>query len=214
MLGKRGVTDRVWKKLKGWKEQNLSFEGRGVIIRSVAQSIPVYVMSCFLLPMALCKDIERAVCNFWWGGSDNSRKIHWASKAKIFKPKKEGGLGFRILRDFNQAMLAKQIWRLHTNPNSLLAKCYKAKYFHNCDVLQALIGSNPSFAWRSIQQSAWIINKGGCWKIGNGNKVRILEDNWLPYQNGFKPISNRISTLTFIGLRIFYLILLLIGIMS
>lgn len=57
--------DRIWKKLKGWKEKNLSFEGRGVLIRVVAQAIPVYVMSCFLLPMSLCEDIERAVCNFW-----------------------------------------------------------------------------------------------------------------------------------------------------
>jgi len=57
--------DRVWKKLKGWKEKHLSFEGRGVLIRVVAQAIPVYVISCFLLPISLCERIERAVCNFW-----------------------------------------------------------------------------------------------------------------------------------------------------
>lgn len=30
------IMDRVWSKLKGWKEKSLSFEGRGVLIRAIA----------------------------------------------------------------------------------------------------------------------------------------------------------------------------------
>jgi len=41
------LMDRIWAKLKGWKENNLSFEGRGVLIRAVAQAIPTYIMSFF-----------------------------------------------------------------------------------------------------------------------------------------------------------------------
>lgn len=48
------IMDKIWKKLKGWKEKCLSFEGRGVLIRAVAQAIPTYYMSCFLLPKGLC----------------------------------------------------------------------------------------------------------------------------------------------------------------
>lgn len=188
------IMDRIWKKLKGWKEKKLSFEGRGVLIRAVAQAIPVYVMSCFLLPKSLCDNIERAVCNFWWGGSETTRKIHWVAKDKLFKPKRDGGMGFRILRDFNLAMLAKQAWRFHTNPHSLLAKCYKAKYYTLTDILQATTGSSPSYAWRSIAQAIWIINKGSVWKIGNGQKVRVMEDNWLPFQNGYKILSTNTTT--------------------
>lgn len=128
----------------------------------MAQAITVYVMSCFLLPISLYEDIERAVCNFWWEGSDNSRKIHWTSKAKLFKPKKERGMGFKILRDFNLAMLAKKIWRLHTNPNSLLAQCYQAKYHPQNEILEAPLSSHPSYAWRSLHQAIWIIKKGSC----------------------------------------------------
>lgn len=135
--------DKIWKKLRGWKEKNLSFEGRGVLIRAVAQAIPVYVMSRFLLPISLCEDIERAICNFWWGGSDQSRKIHWTAKSKLFQHKNEGGMGFKSLRDFNLAMLAKQIWRLHTNPNSLLSQCYKSKYFPHSDVLRLNLAPTP-----------------------------------------------------------------------
>jgi hypothetical protein len=99
--------DRIWTKLKGWKEKNLSFEGRSVLIKSVAQAIPTYIMSCFLLPKGVCDKIERAVCNFWWGNFGSSRKILWIKKERIFKPKQDGGMGFKSLRDFNLAMLAK-----------------------------------------------------------------------------------------------------------
>jgi hypothetical protein len=76
------IMDRVIKKLKGWKERNLSFAGRGVLIKAVAQAIPVFVMSCFLLPQDICDRIERAVCQFWWGSGSDSKKIHWVSKEK------------------------------------------------------------------------------------------------------------------------------------
>lgn len=41
------VTDRVKKKLKGWKAKTLTQVGKKVLIKSVAQAIPAYLMSCF-----------------------------------------------------------------------------------------------------------------------------------------------------------------------
>jgi len=145
------IMERIWKKLKGWKEKCLSFEGRGVLIKAVAQAIPTYYMSCFMLPKGLCTRIEKAICSFWWGTTDTKKKMHWVSKEKLFRSKHSGGLGFKTLRDFNLAMLAKQVWRFHTNHNSLIAKCFKAKYFSHTDILRAKVGNNPNYAWRSIQ---------------------------------------------------------------
>ncbi|MCI36412.1 ribonuclease H protein, partial [Trifolium medium] len=53
------IQDRIWKKLTGWKEKHLSFAGRSTLIKAVAQAIPTYIMSCFLLPKNFCYHIER-----------------------------------------------------------------------------------------------------------------------------------------------------------
>lgn len=47
------IKERVWSKLKGWKEKLISQAGREVLIKSVAQAIPTYAMSCFHLPTRL-----------------------------------------------------------------------------------------------------------------------------------------------------------------
>jgi hypothetical protein len=90
---------------------------------------------------------------------------------------------------FNIAMLAKQGCRLHVNPNSLLSSCLKAKYYPSHDILQAQAGYRPSFTWRSIHHAINFLKKGSCWNVGNGYKVQIWQDNWLPQQNGYKILT-------------------------
>jgi hypothetical protein len=132
------IMDRIRNKLKGWKERHLSYAGRGILIGAVIQALPTYLMSCFLLPKAICNQMEQVMCRFWWGSRDRQHKIHWKAKKVIFKSKLAGGLGFRDMHLFNKALLAKQVWRLQTNPDSLLGQCLKAKYYPNNDILHAL----------------------------------------------------------------------------
>lgn len=65
------------------------------------------------------------------------------------RPKKEGGLGFRNMGQFNVSLLAKQGWRILNNPNSLIAKVLKAKYFLDVNSLNLWLGNNSSYTWKT-----------------------------------------------------------------
>ena len=113
----------------------------------------------------------------------------WMSWKKLCKSKLYGGMGFRNLEVFNLALLAKQGWQILSNPNSLMARVYKAKYFPYDDILNAKLGSNPSYAWRSMFNSLEVIRKGTRWRVGNGKRIHLWEDKWLPTPTTHKVIS-------------------------
>ena len=94
--------------------------------------------------------------------------------------KAQGGMGFQDLHVFNKALLAKQVWRLWGNMDSLMAHIMKAKYYPNCSVLEAKLGNKLSFAWRSMHSFGGLIKEGLVWKVGNGQSIRIRDEKWLP----------------------------------
>jgi hypothetical protein len=75
----------------------------------------------------------------------NNKKIHRMSWKRMGRSKNEGGMGFKDLVVFNQVLLAKQCWRLYQSPSSLTARIFKAKYFSHSIVLEASLGTRPSF---------------------------------------------------------------------
>ena len=156
----KGIKEKVAKKLTGWKEKLLSKAGKEILIIALAQTIPTYAMSCFKIPNKLCDEMTSLMRNFWWGQQRDERKMAWISWGKLCTPKAQGGLGFKQLKQFNLALLAKQGWRLQLGGDSLLYRVFKVKYFPKSDFLQASLGANPSYAWRSIMARQNIIKKG------------------------------------------------------
>lgn len=104
----RYLKEKVSQKIQAWSSKLLSRAGKTVMIRNVAQTIPTYTMSCFLVSKTLCHEIERDMNAFWWkSNSSNSKGIRWCALDKISMSKKRGGLGFRDLHGFNLALLGK-----------------------------------------------------------------------------------------------------------
>ena len=87
----------------------------------------------------------------------------WLNWEKMCAPKDKGGLGFRDLKAFNLALLAKQGWQLQMNSHSLVHRVLKARYFLETDFLHAELGTKPSFAWRSILAAQPVVNLGYHW---------------------------------------------------
>ena len=63
------------------------------------------------------------------GQKGDERKMSWMCWKNLCVPKNQGGMGFKLLKKFNLALLAKQGWKLQTETNSLAYKVLKAKYF-------------------------------------------------------------------------------------
>lgn len=77
------------------------------------------------------------MARFWWGAVNKNRKIHWIASENLCYPNKEGGLCFRNLHLFNLSLLAKQRWRLLQQPESLVARLFKVRYFATSSFLDA-----------------------------------------------------------------------------
>ncbi|KAL0409532.1 UNVERIFIED_CONTAM: putative ribonuclease H protein [Sesamum radiatum] len=184
------IRTRVWDRVSGWKEKVLSHAGKEILIKSIVQSIPSYCMSCFKLPDSLLREIKSIAANFFWSNAE-CNKIHWVSWDKMCITKKDGGLGFRKMQTFNIAMLAKQGWRIMTNPQLLISRILKARYFPNNDFLHAKIGYTSSFTWRSILAARYVISKGIRWRVGDGQSIRVWNDPWLPRPSTFLPITTQ-----------------------
>ncbi|CAN6713710.1 unnamed protein product [Malus baccata var. baccata] len=173
-LGVPAIWGRLLGKIQGWKRSILSQAGREVLIKAVAQAVPAYPMNLFKFPKTFCNDLDALISKFWWGQNEGENGIHWVSKEQMGKSKDEGGLGLRCFTEFNNALLAKQCWRLLSEPNSLWASVIKGRYFPNCSFFDAKRGGRASWAWSSLlvvpvslnlRVNSLLSNDNGSWEI-------------------------------------------------
>ena len=76
-----------------------------------------------------------------------------------------------------------------TMPDSLITQIMKHKYFLECSILEATVEKKPFYAWGIIQRACSVLTEGLVWRIGNGEKVKIWEDKWLPNSSTGKVLS-------------------------
>lgn len=76
-------------------------------------------------------------------------------------PKGLGGLGFRDLLLFNQALLAnKMAWRIVQNSESVFSKVMLSKHCNKSQFLSVKPKSNSSWGWKSIFWGRGLLIKG------------------------------------------------------
>ncbi|KAL4332654.1 hypothetical protein GQ457_07G000040 [Hibiscus cannabinus] len=177
--------DKVDTRVSKWSNLLLSFSGREVLIKSVAQALPQYVMSCYFLPCSLVEEMSRSIRRFWWSGKGSARGWPLVAWDDICLPKAAGGIGFKDLHLFNIALLGKQLWRLLSAPGSLLCRTLRAKYFPDGDLFSASAPARSSFAWKGLHRAMLHLRDGFFWTLGIDSQVRLFRDRW----GGFSPIT-------------------------
>ncbi|KAB2630221.1 hypothetical protein D8674_007740 [Pyrus ussuriensis x Pyrus communis] len=171
------VKGRILEKVQGWKQCTLSQAGKEILIKAVIQAIPAYPMHIFKFPSTLCSDFDALIAEFWWGKNGGEKSIHWVSRGLLGYPKQDGGMGFRNFQDFNDALLAKQCWRLIHDPNSLWAQLLKARYFPHCSFMDATLGGRASWGWSNLLVGREILLRSAHWQIMNGRSTSFVYDN-------------------------------------
>ena len=104
---------------------------------------------------------------------DGKHKVHWKGWDHLLQPKDRGGVGFRDFQTFNQALLARQAWRLLTKPESLCAQVLKAKYYPYGKLEDTVFSANASSSWQGISHGLELLKKGLVWRVGDGRSIRI-----------------------------------------
>ncbi|KAL5574849.1 hypothetical protein UlMin_016548 [Ulmus minor] len=118
--------------------------------------------------------------------------MHWKTWEDLCQPKALGGLGFRDLSLFNQALLGKQVWRFLQRPNSLVSQIFKAKYFPSSSIWECDASATSSYVWRSILWGRNLVALGMRWRVGNGSFISIYNSRWLPKSRDFKVVYPRL----------------------
>ncbi|GKV25907.1 hypothetical protein SLEP1_g35285 [Rubroshorea leprosula] len=176
------------KKLSSWKGRQLSLGGQITLINSVLSSLPVFLMSVYLLPKGTLKAIDKIRKSFLWGGEGERKRINWVNWKKVCMPKECGGLGVRDLEHFNLSLMGKWWGRLAVKEDGLWRKVIASKYGegrrHWMDWVRNGAGACSCW-WRDVRRidnvegeiTGWL-TEGFSLKLGEGKGVSFWWDEW------------------------------------
>lgn len=172
--------EKLESRLAGWKKKTLLLAGRTILIKSVASSLPSYLMQTFLLPSSLCDRMDSLIRRFWWGFGDQQRGLYLRAWDLLCTPKLAGGLGLRSMKDINMAFVTKLGWNVCTQPSKTWVQLIRSKYLRGRKVtdFQHTIKSS-SWIWAGIQKSRESLRRGLCIKLGRNSIAHIRDDPWL-----------------------------------
>ncbi|XP_048611472.1 uncharacterized mitochondrial protein AtMg00310-like [Brassica napus] len=159
------------------------------LLQAVLSAIPTFPMSCFQLPVSICKKIQSVLTRFWWNSNDEKKKMCWVSWEKLTNPKCMGGLGFKDIQRFNTALIAKIPWRMLNNPNCLLSRVLVGQYCQNDSLLKVSLTKTASHGWRGILAGRDLLVEHLGKVIGDGSTTKIWGEPWISPSSATLPFG-------------------------
>jgi hypothetical protein len=171
------LKDRIFSKITGWKARLLSQMARTTLVKSVANAIPTYIMSIFLLPKSFCEVINSGLRKFWWGfPQEKKHNLSLLAWNNICQPKALGGLGLRSMEFLNNSLLARLGWKLTSNQPLLWVDALRGKYLKNgVSFLNASPNLVSSWIWKGLLKNRSVVQKGACIAISSCVNVEVWQ---------------------------------------
>lgn len=116
------LRSKILSRIQSWSNKSLTYGGRVQLVNSVLFSIQVYWASIFMLPQKVVQDLEQLLRAFLWSGSElkhSGAKVSWKD---ICVPKEEGGLGFKLMKDWNRASMNRHLRAVCKKSDTLWVK--------------------------------------------------------------------------------------------
>jgi hypothetical protein len=156
------VLKRISAKLNSWGNKYISLGGRIVLLNSVLNSIPIFYLSFFKMPIKVVKKMKGIQRRFLWGGVGDNKKVCWVKWRNVCQPKSKGGLGVRDIKLVNISLLAKWKWRLIDDVPTLWKEVLEDKYGPCVSLRSRLVGETwPSYASRWWKDLMGLEDQGG-----------------------------------------------------
>lgn len=141
-------------------------------------SIVNFWAAVFRLPSKCMKEVEQICASFLWSGPDlrtTGAKVAWEV---ICKPKLEGGLGIRMLKEVNVVYGLKLIWRMLTG-DSLWGQWIRVYLLKKRSFWEIKSTTQTgSWMWRKMLKLRVIAKDFYKMEIGNGRHISFWYDNW------------------------------------
>ncbi|KAK6119796.1 hypothetical protein DH2020_046465 [Rehmannia glutinosa] len=96
-----------------WSSNTLSYAGRTELVQSVLQGVECFWLSILPIPAVIHSKIIRSCRSFLWGSTNPS--VAWST---LCFPK-SGGLGLRDFQSWDHALLAKTLWNIQGDKDTL-----------------------------------------------------------------------------------------------
>ncbi|MBA0722073.1 hypothetical protein Golax_009555 [Gossypium laxum] len=173
------IVDNMRKKLAGWKSKLLSLADRITLAKGVLATIPIYAMQSTKIPKGVCHEMEKIICNFGWGKTEEKKGLNLVKWDYLCKEMKNGGLGFKKFDCLNNAFLMKIGFNLVKKTDHLWVQVLRVKYRWKGKLPISLYEGNTSCLWKGVCGFWSMVRDGVIWNIGNGASVDFWRDNWI-----------------------------------
>jgi hypothetical protein len=106
------IEDRFKKKLSSWIGKLLSYGDLLNLINSVLTSLPMFMLSFFVIPKGGRKRLDFFRSRFFWQSDGHKNKYRLTKWNVICRPKDQGGLGIEVLEIKNLCLLSQWLDKL------------------------------------------------------------------------------------------------------
>ncbi|XP_062114647.1 uncharacterized protein LOC133825762 [Humulus lupulus] len=144
------ILKKIKLRLHTWASRHLSYAGLIQLITSVLLGLRNYWMNIFLLPQSIVKEVDKLCLWFLWGNNGTRSKFHLTPWSTVCLPKRFGVLRFGEGTKWNKAMLAKYIWAISHQPETLWVKWTNTVYLKGQNFWQYQLKADSSWYWQKI----------------------------------------------------------------